>query len=112
MATRTDISYRLGEHWIIEVACKDVDGNALDLTGGDFKFRISDDGTVLVDANVGAGVEVPDPLSGIAVVTVAPADQTAIKPGTYLCEGRAVLSDATVSDQVYGSFQVLASLFD
>lgn len=114
MATRINLEFSLGETWEIELDCKDAAGAALDLDGGDVKWRVCSKTEKLLDLASGSGVTIDaDPTTGRATLTVTPEMQTAgnLTAGTFDHEARAILADGSVSEQAYGVLTARRSLF-
>jgi hypothetical protein len=105
MATRANYTFRLGETIIIDYACHEVDGSAMNLTGGTFTVRLDNrDGTALLSKQ---GVH-SDAANGLGAVTITADNQVSasLKVGVYPWFGTAVLSDGQTSVQGWGDITI------
>jgi hypothetical protein len=113
MALRQDISLDLQETWIINIACTDDQGAPLDLTNGNVRFRLEDEGTILFDLDTSTGIIITNPSAGLANVTITKGAQisASIVVNQYQYEVQTILANGVISDQVYGALNVTPSLF-
>ena len=105
MTTRADLSFDLGEDWIVNITCNLADGlTILDLTSASIEMIVGTFSTPLITA-VGT---ISAPTTGKAIFHITPAQQTsaAISAGPYQYTIRATLSDGTLSDQAYGVLKI------
>jgi len=120
MATELDVEFRLDETLTINCACKDPDGEAMNLTGltgASIRWGISTEagkaaGTRLVTLTEGAGITVVSAVAGTVTVRLAPASQDALNaPGRYFHEFQVVHGTHGTSIQFAGKAKVLESIF-
>lgn len=113
MATRTNLEFTVGENWEVTQQCCDASGVPLNITGGTLHFRIATSAALLWDLSSPPDVIFTDAPTGMALVSVTPAMQSAkgIDAGVLVYESRVVLANGAVSDQNYGNLTVRCSLF-
>lgn len=92
---------------------KDAAGAALNLTGASLWFTvkrgISDaDAAAVFQKTIASGIVVAAPLTGVAVITVLPADTAALGDGplTLLYDIQVKLADGTTKTPLSGEFRV------
>lgn len=112
MAVRVDLSFGLGEDWIIRLTARNADGSVMDLTSGNVKFAVGrrggEDPVVQTDTQSG-GVTLIDAPNGVAVIRLRGISQRDLigayaGPLAYII--RAIKADGTPSDQVFGDFEI------
>lgn len=111
MSNSKDLSFSLGESWVMPFDMNDADGNVLTGTGSTPEWLLQDYETreTIILATVGNGRIVwTDQAAGLGTITISPAVQNASacaeKPGTYRYRFDVTLADSTVSDQGVGDF--------
>jgi hypothetical protein len=93
-----------GDTRIFTIALTDAGGAAIDLTDTDVWFSVSGAFT----KTLGDGVAITDPTSGIALVTVEPADTEAMRGRTVRrFDVQLKLSDGSIRTPIRGRFVVL-----
>jgi hypothetical protein len=97
-----DYQFRLGEPWLITVACTDPTGAAI--PNAPVALRIASNQAVVHDAVQESGDD------GTATFCVAPTDQ-AFVAGDYLYQTRAWAADASTYDQQFGMIGARPNLF-
>lgn len=105
MTTRADLTFDLGEDWVISITCNMADGvTVLDLTGAAIALVV---GTFAAPVLTSTG-SISAPTAGRALFRVSPAQQSSapIAAGVYQYTIRATLSDGTLSDQAYGVLKI------
>lgn len=113
MAALADISFRIGESWIIELTAHDSCRAVLDITGAEVLWRLALDGETITTLSVGDGVTIVNGPAGSALITLTPADQAALElePAFYQHECQVILPTGVKTDQFAGVLQALPSLF-
>ena len=88
-----------GEVDTLEVAVKDADGIAVDLTGAALTLHVKrsiNDTTALITKIIGTGITITDALAGLAEIAFAVIDTSGLLPGTYLYDLKYAASGNTV----------------
>lgn len=113
MSQKENLAFPLGGTWIIDLACVNEAGEALDLgDAADVQFRLVQDGDeVAVDLTLTSGVAVVDADAGLARVSVQPANQAGVAVGRHAYETRVLMDDGSIHEQQYGALVVRSSLF-
>ena len=113
MATEANLEFVIGETWEIPFELNDAIGEDLDLTAGSVKFRLSRRGVLQFElTTLGSDIGIESPSTGNGTIVVEPSDQSALYPGVFDFEIRAILSDGRVTTQAYGALTLLRSLFN
>lgn len=108
MATTTNLTFDLGETWIINHTATSDGSTPLNLTGATVALYIKGSSSaILTPANATAAIT--NAAAGQSKISVSPAQQTAAgitagQVGTYVL--RVTLQDGTVTDQNVGSFTI------
>ena len=107
MAFRQNLSFTLGETWIIDHLAFQSDGvTALPITGATVSIQVKDKtGAIALAAGV-ATVTITDGPNGKSTLQVDPSMQGSFVVGVYRYTIRITLSNGVVTDQSQGSFSV------
>lgn len=107
-----NFAMKSGDSAVLELMVTGPDGQPLDLTGAALTWGLGTIGApplVTKTSGGGGGVLVEDPATGLALVSLAPAD-TAGLAGNYAHELQVVAADGAVSTPLAGTAHILADL--
>lgn len=113
MPALADISFSIGESWVIELFAHDSCRAVLNITGAEVLWRLALDGETVTTLSVGDGVTIVDGPAGQALITLTPAEQLALalEPAFYQHECQVILPGNLKTDQFAGTLEAKPSLF-
>jgi hypothetical protein len=93
-----------GDSRTYSVTISDLEGEAYDLTGASVWFTVHD----LIEKQVGSGIEIEAPETGVAVVTINPEDTEDVpdRRTVYRYDVQIQLADGDVKTPVRGLFVI------
>lgn len=110
MATNQDVTFNLGEDWLLAVTVRDNAGSVIQDALNAAKFSVGKLGAApLLSLTLGSGVEALG-TPGVYQVIVPPASQDAFSSGVYQYEFWATLNDGTITLQNKGRLVLLGTL--
>ena len=114
MAAIANISFRVGESWIIDATMHDSCNEVLSIVGAAVQWRLALNSVTIVTLSIGDGITlVGDGSTGECIIRLSPAaqEELGIEPNFYLHECQVTLPDGTVTDQFAGNLEAQPSLF-
>jgi hypothetical protein len=115
VATRADLTFTKGRHWVLHLTAQDADGTAIDISGATISFRISTTAGVTTDTRTTSdGISITSGTDGEYTVTITPTNQTSssIAASTnYKYEVQIVTAGGVYYDNLEGYLNVRPSLF-
>lgn len=110
-ATTTTASIYAGEDVSITVNVKDTDGNAEDITGMSFSYKVwKGSSAAVLTKTTGSGITLTTPASGVLTISMADTDTDALTPATYKHELK-ITDDGSGNEEVVmvGTLTILES---